>query len=393
MNRRSVLAAAYLGILIFGIVLTTLGAVLPSVIERFGIDKAAAGMLFLLMSFGILAGSLVFGPLVDRYGYKWLLLASAALIFVGLEGIAFAPSMGTLRMAVLLIGFGGGVINGGVNALVADISAEGERGAAISLLGVFFGVGAVGVPFALGMFLEYSSYTAIIAGVGAVVLGAIAFMTVTQFPAPKQPQGFPIAQAAGLLRDPVLLLFGFMLFLESGVELTVGGWTATFFRDELGVTGERALVLLSLYWLGMMLARLVLGAVLRRTPPVRALLACIGIALVGSLLMIGSRGLAPAAAGVFLLGVGFAATFPVILGFVGDRYAHLSGTAFSIVFVMALTGGMLMPYVTGVLGGRYGLRTSFLVVPIALVGIVVLLGVVRRRTTAGDRIEVRGARS
>jgi FHS family glucose/mannose:H+ symporter-like MFS transporter len=388
MNRRSVLAAAYLGMLIFGIVLTTLGAVLPSVIERFGIDKAAAGTLFLLMSFGILAGSLVFGPLVDRYGYKWLLLASAALIFVGLEGIAFASSMGALRAAVLLIGFGGGVINGGVNALVADSSAVGERGAAISLLGVFFGIGAVGVPFALGMLLEVSSYTAIIAGVGVVVLGALTFIAVTQFPTPKQAQGFPIAEGARLLRDPVLLLFGLMLFLESGVELTVGGWTATFFRDELRVTGERALVFLSLYWLGMTLARLVLGALLRRTAPVRTLLACIGVALVGSFLMLGSRGLAPAATGVFLLGVGFAATFPVILGFVGDRYAHLSGTAFSIVFVIALTGGMVLPYVTGVLGERYGLRTSFLVVPAALVGIVVLLGVVRRQQVPGPRSQV-----
>jgi FHS family glucose/mannose:H+ symporter-like MFS transporter len=392
-NRRSVLAAAYLGMLVFGIVLTTLGAVLPSVIERFGIDTAVAGTLFLLMSFGILAGSLVFGPLVDRHGYKWLLVASAALIFVGLEGIAFAPSMGALRVAVLVIGFGGGIVNGGVNALVADVSAAGERGAAISLLGVFFGVGAVGVPFALGMFLGNSSYTAIIAGVGVVVLGALAFIAVTRFPAPKQAQGFPIAEGARLVRDPVLLVFGLMLFLESGVELTVGGWTSTFFRDELRVTSERALVFLSLYWLGMMLARLVLGGVLRRTAPARALLACIAVALVGAALMIGTTGLAAAAIGVFLLGVGFAATFPVVLGFVGDRYAHLSGTAFSIVFVMALTGGMILPYLTGVLGARYGLRMSFLVVPIALVGIVVLLGVVRRRTTVGDRIEVRGARS
>jgi MFS transporter, FHS family, glucose/mannose:H+ symporter len=392
-NRRSVLAAAYLGMLIFGIVLTTLGAVLPSVIERFGIDTAVAGTLFLLMSFGILAGSLVFGPLVDRYGYKWLLVGSAALIFVGLEGIAFAPSMGALRIAVLVIGFGGGIVNGGVNALVADVSAAGERGAAISLLGVFFGIGAVGVPFALGMFLGNSSYTAIIAGVGVVVLGALAFIAVTRFPAPKQAQGFPIAEGARLVRDPVLLVFGLMLFLESGVELTVGGWTSTFFRDELRVTGERALVFLSLYWLGMMLARLVLGGVLRRTAPAGALLACIAVALVGATLMIGTTGLAAAAIGVFLLGVGFAATFPVVLGFVGDRYAHLSGTAFSIVFVMALTGGMILPYLTGVLGARYGLRMSFLVVPIALVGIVVLLAVVRRRTTVGDRIEVRGARS
>jgi FHS family glucose/mannose:H+ symporter-like MFS transporter len=377
-NRRSLLAASYLGMLIFGIVLTTLGAVLPSVIERFGIDKAAAGTLFLLMSFGIMAGSLVFGPLVDRYGYKWLLLASAALIFVGLEGIAFAASIGALRTAVLLIGFGGGVINGGVNALVADVSAEGQRGAAIALLGVFFGVGAVGVPFALGMLLGDFSYTGVVAGVGLVVAAAIAFIAVTQFPAPKQAQGFPLAQATGLLRDPVLLLYGLMLFLESGVELTVGGWTATFFRDELAVTGQRALVFLSLYWLGMMLARLVLGSLLRRTPPVRAMLACIAIALVGSFLMIGSGSLAAAAVGVFMLGVGFAATFPVILGFVGDRYAQLSGTAFSIAFVMALSGGMVMPYVTGVLGERYGLRSSFIVVPIALAGIVVLLGVVRQ---------------
>ena len=43
MNRRSLIAAAYLGMLIFGIVLTTLGAVLPSIIERFGIDKITGG--------------------------------------------------------------------------------------------------------------------------------------------------------------------------------------------------------------------------------------------------------------------------------------------------------------------------------------------------------------
>src|SRR6266542_2908454 len=147
-SRRVLFACACLGLLAFGIVLTTLGTVLPSIIERFGIDKAQAGALFLLMSVGILAGSLVFGPLVDRYGHKGILLTATALIVVGLEGIAFAPSMGWLRVAILIIGFGGGIINGGTNALVADIS-TGERGANLNLLGVFFGVGAVGVPFVL----------------------------------------------------------------------------------------------------------------------------------------------------------------------------------------------------------------------------------------------------
>ena len=380
MNRRAIFAVACLGMLVFGIVLTMLGAVLPEVMESFGIDKAAAGTLFLLMSFGILAGSLVFGPVVDRYGYRGMLAGAIALVFVGLELIAFAPSLTVLRIGVALIGFGGGIINGGTNALVADISVEG-RSAGLSILGIFFGIGAVGVPFSLGLLLGIASYQTLVAGVGAVVLVPLAATLVVAFPLPKQTQGVPIAAGAKLVRDPILLVFGLMLFLESGMEIAVGGWTATFFSEELALSAERALIVLSLYWLGMMLARLALGTFLRQIPPARALLGCITLGVIGALLMLGSRSVAGAAIGTFLLGVGFAATFPVVLGFVGDRYPLLSGTAFSIVLVMALTGGMILPWLTGVLGAAYGLRTSFLIIPTALVLLAILFMLVSRRRT------------
>jgi fucose permease len=383
-NRRTLFVIACLGMLAFGIVLTTLGAVLPSVIERFGIDKAAAGSLFLLMTFGILLGSIVFGPIVDRNGYRGMLLLAIALIVVGLEGIAFAPSMGSLRVAVALIGFGGGIINGGTNALVADVSAEG-RTAGLSLLGVFFGVGAVGVPFTLGNLLGIFSYSTIIAVVGALVVVPLLLTAATPFPAPKQPQGFPLAAAKGLVRDPVLLMMGVMLFLESGMEITVGGWTATFFKEELQIADQRALVYLSLYWLGMMLARMALGLVLRHAAATRVLLSCLTVAFAGASLLIATRTPSLAALGVFLLGVGFSATFPVVLGFVGDRYTALSGTAFSVVIVIALTGGMLLPYATGVLGASYGLRGSFVIVPVALVLLATLLVIASSRMSDARR--------
>lgn len=380
-TRRTLFAVSCFGMLAFGVVLTTLGAVLPSVITRFGIDKAQAGALLLLMSFGILVGSVIFGPVVDRRGYKGMLVAAAALIALGLEGIAFAPSLASLRAAVALIGVGGGIVNGGANALVADISTEG-RGAGLSLLGVFFGVGAVGVPFMLGLLLERFTYTALIAWVGVLAVMLLAVAAATRFPAPKQAQGFPLAAAGELLRDPVLLLMGAMLFLESGMEITVGGWTATFFREELGLGERRALVFLSLYWLGLMLARLALGRILRSVAAGGVLFGCITLAFAGALLLVGTRSVPAAALGVFLLGCGFAPTFPVVLGFVGDRYAHLSGTAFSVVIVVALIGGMLLPYATGVLGTSYGLRASFVIVPAALVLLAALLTVVLRRLAA-----------
>src|SRR3569833_1529093 len=92
-DRRALVAVCYLGMLAFGIVLTTLGAILPSLIARFGMSKTDAGALFVVMSFGILVGSLVFGPIVDRRGYKGMLLAGVALVALGLGGIAFAPSV------------------------------------------------------------------------------------------------------------------------------------------------------------------------------------------------------------------------------------------------------------------------------------------------------------
>ena len=171
---------------------------------------------------------------------------------------------------------------------------------------------------------------------------------------------------------------GFILFLESGLEITDGGWTSTFVREQLAVAAGPALVILSLYWLGMMLARLALGSILRRAPPFTVLYVCLATALAGSALLLATRSVAMATLGVFLLGVGFAAMFPTLLGFIGDRYADLSGTAFSLVIAMALLGGMSLPYLAGILGGTYGMRGSFVIVPAALVIHAILLGILKR---------------
>jgi fucose permease len=381
---RTLFVCASLCLVTFGIVLTTLGTVLPSVMERFGIDKASAGALLMLMTFSVLAGALVFGPVVDRYGYKAILIAATALVIVGLEGVAFAPSMPWLRAAVFLTGLGGGIINGGANTLVSDISGE-ARGPRLNFLGVFFGVGAMGVPLVLAMLTHRFSHASLLASVGALGVVPLAVIAMVSYPPPKQAQGFPLADAGRLLRDPLILLMGVMLFLESGMEITVGGWTSTFVSEELVASERSALILLSLYWTGMMLARLAIGTVLSGVSAFRILSSCLAIALAGATMLLVTHSVAVAAVGVFLLGVGFAAMFPTVLGFIGTRYVALAGTAFSAAFVMALTGGMVLPYVAGVLGDRVGMRNALLIVPAALVVLAVLLGILSRSLSRDRR--------
>ena len=371
-NYRAMFTIACMGMLVFGIVLTSLGSILPEITERFGVSKTQAGSLFTLLSFGILIASLVFGPLVDRFGYRIPLAMATALVVVGLESIALGDSLTWLRVGVALIAFGGGIINGGANALVADITTN-AKAAGLSLLGVFFGVGAVGVPFLLGALNTRMSYTTLLTIIGAATVIPVVAMLLMRFPAPKQPHSFPLKQTMELARERPLLLFGAMLFLQSGMEITMGGWSAAFAREALALDAKAALYFLSLYWLGMMSARLLLGRLLRSVSPTQALLVSMAAAFAGALLLLNVRGIALAAVGIFLIGAGFAAGFPVILGWIGERYAAMSGTAFSIALVMALSGGMLLPYLTGVLGSTYGLRGSLLIVPTALLGSAGLL--------------------
>ena len=363
----------------FGIVLATLGASLPAVMARFGIDKAQAGTLLSLLNFGVLAGSLIFGPIVDRRGHKHLLLFAFATIIIGLEATAFARSVEILSGAVLLIGFSGGLLNGAVNALTADVSAE-RRAATLTFVGGFFGIGAAGVPLMLATLAGAFSHATILAAIAPVIVVPLVLTTLTTFPPSKQPQGFPVADARRLLRDPLLLLMGLILFLESGVESTMGGWITTFFAEDLSVSAERAPLYLSLFWLGLLVSRLTLGVVLQRRSAMRVLFVSIAVAVASALLLVSSRNLPTAAFAVFILGCGLAATFPVVFGFVGDRYTQLSGTALSLVMSMALIGGMLLPYAVGVAADARGMRVSLLAVPVCLLMQAMVLGVFARAT-------------
>ncbi|MGE5682645.1 MAG: MFS transporter [Bacillota bacterium] len=384
-KKNLVFIAACLGMLLFGVVLISLGSILPALTEKFAMDQLTAGSLVSILPIGILSGSVIFGPIVDRYGYKSLLIICALFVFLGLEGIAFASQFYMLQISIFLIGFGGGVINGGTNALVADISSEG-KGANLSLLGVFFGIGALGMPALLGILSQSYGYSTIISAVGIFVLLPVIYFMTIKFPVSKQPQGLPIRKSFGLFKDSTLILMGLILFFESGVEGIVNNWSTTHLQQEVKVTPENALFALSYLMLGLTITRLVLGFLLKKIQSYKVLYMCIVTAIAGSLCLMFASSLMVAILGLVLLGIGFAAGFPVVLGYVGDIYANLSGTAFSIVIVIALTGNTILNYLVGAVSQSYGIKQFPVILLVSLVLMALLLSVVIKRISSRVKI-------
>jgi FHS family glucose/mannose:H+ symporter-like MFS transporter len=352
---RPIFLSACLGMLLFGVSLVTLGSVAPGLREKFSLDSISFGTLFSILPFGILTGSLLFGPLADRYGYKAIFILSGLTMFAGFQGIAYASSVSLLSICVFLFGLGGGAINGSSNAVVSDISDK-NKGANLSLLGVFFAVGALGMPFILGILEKKFSFEAIVASVGySAMLGTILFAS-TRFPVAKQASGVSISDIGKLLSDTLLLFVGFFLVCQSSFEAIINNWTTTFLVDKIPIETSEALYALSLYVAGMAVMRVILGRILRVIPSGTILLMSIALLVIGGLTLKFATSFVLSAIGLVVLGAGLAAGYPVTLSYVGDRYAAVSGTAFSIVISMALMGSMVVNYVMGQVAQRYGVQ-------------------------------------
>jgi len=370
-NHRLVFLAACLGMLLFGIVMITLGSTLPELISRYNLTQIQAGSMFSILPMGILAGSLIFGPVADRYGYKGLLIANALLILIGFESIAYGNHPAWLMLSVFIIGLGGGVLNGATNAVVADIS-ENTKGAQLSMLGVFYGVGAMAMPTLINILKNHLSPQQIISWVGWSILLVVMVFVAIRFPQPKQSQGLSIGQALPLLRSKSLLLGGFILFFASGIEGITNNWLTTYLESHKSLIREQALFSLSALVFSLTVARVVLGKVLKVYSSSKIFILSLVFQAIGVGFLFLGTGYVDLMVGVIFIGIGMAAIFPIMLGYISELFSQWSGTAFSIALALALIGNMLINYNTGYLIQGNGVASLIIVQGICILFMILL---------------------
>jgi len=381
-NRKLIFFAACFGMLLFGISLITLGAIVPDIKAKIGIDDGSAGSLFAILPFGILAGSVLFGPVCDKWGYKLLLAISALFICGGFIALANVTSLNTLRVVFFFFGAGAGAINGATNAIVSDLSTT-EKGANLSLLGVCFTIGALGMPLVLGLLRDIFSFEMILIAVAVLTAATAIFYLVISFPPPKHTEGITVKETFSLLSDSMLLLISFFLFFESSFESLINNWTTTYLDNVLNIDPAKALIALSVSVIGMAAMRMLIGSVLRKIKPEKILSSLFLVLFAAIIVLKFSSGFYSAVIALFLFGAGLAGGFPFMLGFVGDRFAKLSATAFSIAFTIALTGNIIVNYIVGQISKTSGIGNLVTVIAIEYAALVITgLFIFRKRRTA-----------
>jgi fucose permease len=314
------------------------------------------------------------------------LVAGSLGVGAALALVATAGSYGTLLAAVLLLGVAGMAVNSSANALVADLHHEASaKTAALNRVGVFFGVGALVVPFAIGLLVRAVGLRAILLCAAALCVAVAVANARLDYPPPKQSAGLPPGEIARLLRDPLVLLPGALLFFESGNEFILGGYTTTLLTREAAVSIATASYALAGFWAALMASRVWLGRGRVRFAPAALVVGSALLSAAAVIVMVSARAPWLAIAMAVAVGATLAPIFPAVLGVAAARFPSRSGTVFGLLFTMALAGGMTLPWLTGQLAARHGLRLAVGLAALQFLAVAALQLAAVRAGSAGRR--------
>lgn len=352
-RHRARIAIAFASFVFIGLGAGVGGVLLPAQIADYQITKSTYGFIFVAFSAGYLLSGAASGTLVARLGVRGDLAAGAGLYLAAAVAAAAGPPFAVLVLLNLLLGFGTGVLDAGLNAYLAALP---RNTALLNMLHAFFGVGALlGPVFAEVVLATGHTWRAVYLLLAALAAPLLACF-VLLFPAvtPRPAGEHPLLRTTA--RHAAVWLGGLFLCLYVGVETSIGNWGFSLLTSGGTYTSRTAAWLVSGYWLGLTAGRFTLSRIAERLRLDASTLsfACLA-GVLGSLLLAWLGGAAGSAAGLVLTGYFLGPLFPTTIAVVPRLVSgRLVPTAVGLLVGLSVLGGAAFPWLAGTLAQWLG---------------------------------------
>jgi MFS transporter, FHS family, glucose/mannose:H+ symporter len=376
-------ALLHAGFFLTGMATVLLGPAIPELAAAWQVPATRLAPLFVAQ---FSASSL--GAVLSSFRPRRSLLAGYPALAAGLAGLGFGgPELAVAAAACL--GLGLGLTIPASNLLIAAAFPE-RRGAALSILNLLWGAGALSCPLLFAVLRGRVGPTAALAGLAAAAaLVAIALVARRRRVPPPAAGVPPLAAPAGASTGRwTLVLFAAMLFLYVGAESATGGWLVAL-ADQLGGRTSASMLVGSAFWLALLGGRALAPWVLRRVSEPRLQSAALALAAAGTcgLLLAGSHGGLAAAAAV--AGLGLSVVFPLTVAALAAATQGAGARTVGWVFALGGAGGAVVPWLAAQVAAPDSLQRGF-AVPLAAIALLGVLHGLHRflatgaAATAGD---------
>ena len=350
------LPVIYLAFISLGLPDSLLGSAWPVMYQELGTSVSSAGIISMIIAAGTIVSSLNSDRLNTRFGTGKITAVSVLTTAVALFGFSVSHSFLALCLWGIPYGLGAGSVDAALNNYVA-LHYESRH---MSWLHCMWGVGTTIGPVVMGAALSgglswNSGYRYI--ALFQIALSAVLFCSLPLWH--KRPDAAPDGTAPKALTLPqvfalpgakeVMLCF----FCYCALETTAGLWASSYLTLTKGVAAGAAASFASLFYFGITAGRAACGFITLKfndTQVIRMgqIILAVGVA---ALLLPGPQALA--LAGLVLVGLGCAPSYPSIIHSTPDHFgADKSQAVIGIQMASAYVGNLTMPPLFGLLANN-----------------------------------------
>lgn len=353
---------------------------IPQIKDDLGLSEGTMGLALLGAPVGLVLAVRSAGALIGRWGSRATTLATGVSCAVSLIPLGLAGNLAALVCALALMGASLGLMDVAMNAqgvaversygrpLMSGLHAWYSIGTLLAAL-----IGSAAAHAAVPVPLHFAAVAAVLTAV--LLLGCRDLLDRSADAAPEPEAVVPGGpDRTGTVRTArwSLALLGIIGLCSFVGEGAVADWSAIYLREDLGTGPGTAGLGYAGCAIAMTLGRFTGDRIVARFGPVRVLRTGSLVAAAGLGLGLAVHHPAAAVAGFTLFGLGVAAVAPVTFSAAGNLPGVPAATGISRVTAVGYLGVLGGPPVIGFVAQGVGLGWA-LAVPVALVGLIVLL--------------------
>ncbi|WP_123042754.1 MFS transporter [Cohnella candidum] len=340
--------------LLVGFAQLVIGTVMEPMVHDYGVHYGDGGQMVMNQFLGGMTGVLCTPWLIKVLGRKGLLLTALALIAIIQTVYFLQPPWAVMLTVAPITGFGFGITEATVGSIV--IVAAGENAnKAMSGIEVFFGAGALLMPFIGSLLIATGQWKA--SFIVVAVIAVAAFLSWLLFwpkildkssgtdaeTAVHQKTSGSAGRGARLTLAVCILFFAVYV----GFEMSFIHYLPSMMVANNGLSDSTASLSISVFWLAMTIGRMVAGHAADRFGGAAYLVAMCGFNAVFFLLMTGLDGVVSTFALTVLAGLAMSGMFSIALVFANRAVPGVTERTTSLLMAAGGIGGALLPKLTG----------------------------------------------
>ncbi|MBE3101268.1 MAG: MFS transporter [Firmicutes bacterium] len=357
---------------IYAVSITMIGPMMPHIIDEYGLRLSQGGLILTFQSIGGILAIIIVGIVSDAVKKPRLILTAYLSFGLALFMVGYIRSFPVLLAVFFLFGAGTRISDTVLNAYVSDIHTS-RRGVFLNLLHSFFGVGAfIGPMYARYLLEQGIPWNRVFSFLGLACIFIIIFMPIAskKVDYTKDVQKTSgINQWDSLLKSPIMWILGIIMIMYVGHQSSIIVWMPMYMETVLRVSPTVSSLAISVFWLGIIVGRLLCSHLTKRFSAISLLL---GGCFLGGLVL--TAGLAIKIPNLLILCLGFTGLFtgaaiPLLVTIACDRFPHNSGTASSMIFICGSISTLIFPWLVGTIAEVFNFQWAMLLSGLILLAI------------------------